>query len=67
MPEQLSRLVVECNEEFVDTGLAKPITAAQKVWFVLGVKHVKHEIRRSVKHLVLNFALFPPSINESTG
>ena len=62
MPKHLNRLAVESDEVLVDTEFAEPITAAQKVLIVLGVKHVEHEIRWSVKHLVPNLALFPPSI-----
>ena len=40
----------------------QPITATQKVLIVCGVKHVEHEIRRSLKDFVTHFALFLPAI-----
>ena len=47
MPKQAYRFGVDRDEVFVYAVLAEPLAAAQKVWVVLGVEHVKHEIRRS--------------------
>ncbi len=50
------------DEVLLNAELAEPITATQKVLIVFRVKHVKHEIRCSVKCLVVRLTLFLPSI-----